>query len=56
MLESLQLGKLPQGKGNVESEFGSLSWQELVRFIRELSISDRLFLVDVIHLILGSRE
>ncbi|WP_293157262.1 hypothetical protein [Okeania sp. SIO2C9] len=40
---------MPQRNRNVESEFGSLSWQELVKFIRELSISDRLFLVDAIN-------
>ena len=45
----MQSGKLPQGKENVESELGSFSWQELVKFLRELSISDRLLLVDEIN-------
>ncbi|NEP81133.1 MAG: hypothetical protein F6K39_25030 [Okeania sp. SIO3B3] len=49
LLESLQSGKLPQEKANVESGLGGLSWQELVEFIRGFSISDRLFLVDAIN-------
>ncbi|GGA49634.1 hypothetical protein [Okeania sp. KiyG1] len=35
--------------GNVEPELESLSWQELVKFTQELSINDRLLLVDVIN-------
>ena len=34
---------------NFESELGSKSWQELVTFIRELSINHRLLLVDAIN-------
>ncbi|NEP38378.1 MAG: hypothetical protein F6K35_03530 [Okeania sp. SIO2H7] len=45
LLETLEEGKLPQGMGNVESELESLSWQELVKFTKELSINDRLLLV-----------
>ncbi|NEQ40888.1 MAG: hypothetical protein F6K40_33590 [Okeania sp. SIO3I5] len=49
LLESLQSGKLPQGKGNLDSELGGLPWQELVELIRGFSISDRLFFVDAIN-------
>lgn len=45
--ESLKQGELPQGLGSVESE--GLSWQELAKLIKELSINDRLFLVDAIN-------
>ena len=43
LLESLNDGKLPQGRGNVPSE------GELTKVIRELSINDRLLLVDAIN-------
>ncbi len=49
MLETLEKGKLPQNMRNFESELGSKSWQELVTFIRELSINHRLLLVDAIN-------
>ena len=43
LLETLKDGKLPQGRGNILSE------QELTKLIRELSINDRLLLVDAIN-------
>jgi len=43
LLETLKEGKLPQGRGNMPSE------QELTKLIRELSINDRLLLVDAIN-------
>ncbi len=43
LLESLKEGKLPQGRENMPSE------GELRKVIRELSINDRLLLVDAIN-------
>ena len=42
-LETLKAGKLLQGRANIPSE------QELTKLIRELSINDRLLLVDAIN-------
>ncbi|MDY6805255.1 MAG: hypothetical protein SXA11_15810 [Cyanobacteriota bacterium] len=43
LLDTLKEGELPQGMGMAKSE------RELAKLMRELSINDRLFLVDAIN-------